>query len=555
MKKLWKKLTIGFSLLVLLFSAPACEEVAQVIVWLGEQYISSLGWQAETENMDELEADINLSDADDLPSSVDLGQYFPPIGNQGSYGTCVAWSVGYNLRSYLAAYDGGYTPNYSSQQYSPKDLFWAIPNSQKGADCNGTQFEHAFDIMVSRGIAPLNDVPYNDLQDCSQSPPSSWNSAANQHKIKSYRKIAIDETTIKAYLAQGRAVAFGAKLGDNFMSGNNGQILRSDTYGYSGQHAYHAMILSGYDDSKQAFKVVNSWGNSWGSSGYIWVDYDFFVNEFCFAAFVASTFEHTDPDPDDDNQADDLADGKDLVAWELIDEWDPRWDDPLDRKITYNVFNSGDETIYAASRWNILYLYYNAYDPQNDWGILLYDYYTDEYGVAGNYWFGNDGNYGNLDEGPGQTNYWNNVNVLPGESVAYALFHQGTDDRFLGYYGMPSYLTGSYYLVLIADGYDDLRETNEENNYFYANNEQPVSIVNGVIQGNIAKKALADNVVPPKKYAPSPAQSATEEDLNTYSTEEISALIKHQLQRGLIEQKVSEFVKSNKKRQKAPYKK
>ena len=53
------------------------------------------------------------------------------------------------------------------------------------------------------------------------------------------------------------------------------------------QHAYHAMALSGYDDSKNAFRVRNSWGEEWGDNGSIWVDYEFFINEFCTEVFMA----------------------------------------------------------------------------------------------------------------------------------------------------------------------------------------------------------------------------------------------------------------------------
>src|SRR4051812_30000983 len=42
-----------------------------------------------------------------LPSSVDLTKYLPPIGDQGQYGTCVAWASGYNMKTALEAISGG----------------------------------------------------------------------------------------------------------------------------------------------------------------------------------------------------------------------------------------------------------------------------------------------------------------------------------------------------------------------------------------------------------------------------------------------------------------
>ena len=36
----------------------------------------------------------------------------------------------------------------------------------------------------------------------------------------------------------------------------------------------HAMAIVGYDDRKQAFRVINSWGKGWGDGGYVWLSYD-----------------------------------------------------------------------------------------------------------------------------------------------------------------------------------------------------------------------------------------------------------------------------------------
>ncbi|MDD3686569.1 MAG: hypothetical protein PHE56_07360, partial [Bacteroidales bacterium] len=69
-----------------------------------EQVLTTLGWLFSSENTEEIPDDINLSTAygdETLPSSVDLSMYFPPIGDQGQYGTCVAWACAYNLRTYM----------------------------------------------------------------------------------------------------------------------------------------------------------------------------------------------------------------------------------------------------------------------------------------------------------------------------------------------------------------------------------------------------------------------------------------------------------------------
>jgi len=545
MKLKFKFKFIASLLLILpfLFMASSCEELlADLDDEDVEQVYENLGWIGmDEEDTESIEDGISFGSGD-LPSKVDISGNMPPVGNQGQYGTCVAWAVGYGHKTYMEAVENNRTTadlSNTAYQFSPKYLFWAIPSGSKGGDCGGTGFQPAYDVMLSKGIAQESVVPYTDLGDCSGS-TSSWDSDASYYKIENYREIDVDKATIKQYLAQGRAVVFGAKLGDNFMGWNSSEILYSDTYGYSGQHAYHAMTLTGYDDSKGtngAFRVLNSWGTGWGDNGYIWVDQNFFVGsggDFAFCAFTAQNKPTTDPDPDDDNSADDLANGMDVMAWELND-----YDNGggKERVAKYNVFNSGNQEIKASEDWNILYLYYNAYDA-NDYGIILYDYYSDDHGSLGQ-----DGELTSGGDGIG--NWWNYINVPAGQSVAQALYG-GSDARFSWPYTMPS-ITGEYYLVIIADGYDVLKEVDEENNYFYLTdtNGEPIQITNGVIQDPLMDNSKS-GIVPPKKFGPSERPTArTENNLNAYTTDEITAMIKNRKETGDIQRKAMQYVNKN----------
>ena len=69
--------------------------------------LDNLGWygiagengSTSGEDLGSIEDDINFGSGT-LPPSIDLSANFPPIGDQGSYGTCVAWAVGYNHKSH-----------------------------------------------------------------------------------------------------------------------------------------------------------------------------------------------------------------------------------------------------------------------------------------------------------------------------------------------------------------------------------------------------------------------------------------------------------------------
>lgn len=520
----------------------SCEEITE------DQILSTLGWLFSDENTDEIPNDINLSTSygtETLPASVDLSQYFPPIGNQGSYGTCVAWACAYNLRTYMSARQNGYTTNDmydKAKVFSPKDLFLAIPAAKKGANCNGTTFEAALDVMISRGVAKMNTAPYTSLGSCTSTPQSSWTTEASDNKILDYRQIEQTVENIKRYLYQGKAIVFGARLGDEFMNALGDVVLTNQTYGYTGQHAYHALVLCGYDDNKGpngAFKVVNSWGETWGNNGFIWIDYNYFIQQdyFAYACFIANNIE-------DEPNLDNPISGYDLQAWELDDVSGASG---RMREASYNVYNTGENAINAADDWNILYLYYNAYDA-NDFGILLYDMYTDNYGT---YSF-----YARPDPVPtdaAAVDYWATYINIPGQTsvasyVATELF-SSSSSKFYWQYEMPN-KTGYYYLVLVADGFDVFNEFNEDNNYYFYTyqNGNPLYFVNGILQNQPATKMKKDKSYVPKKGEASDFQSVKIGDnKNAYSTKELRKLINSQVESGEMQKKVNTWKQQDNK--------
>ena len=535
----------------------------------GNEYSSSsgdnyFGWFGLDEDTENIEDDINLSTTSNnnlsasLPSKVDLRNNLPTIGDQGQYGTCVAWATAYNCRTWLYAKAKGLTTSQlnTSNTFSPKDIFTAIDDRYKGEDCGGTNFEYAFDVMVSRGVANLSTVPYQNLGDCSKSNlNSSWASNAANYKIKSYREIKVDKNTIKQYLSEGRLVVFGAKLGDEFMYASGSTVLTTQTsFNYTGMHAYHAMVCAGYDDSKGsngAFLVVNSWGKSWGDNGYIWVDENFFAGgDFAYCAFVAYGLDDEELDIDDSNSVVNTNSGYDLIPTHLSDEDyvnanDADADDPKWRTAYYDVYNAGESTISSSNNWAICYLWYNAYDA-NKYGIVLFDFYTNAYGEKGEC----DGKWNeeqayNATGVSAQGYCWNNIDVKGGESVAHAV--DGRSGTFKWTYQMPKELNGKYYLVMIADAFGAITESNEDNNYCFVSDE-PISIINGVVQGTISKNASASkgSTAKPRQNESSPLQTVvTPQNPNTYSPQEISAMINAHRKSGDLAKKIQQWRDAN----------
>ena len=500
------------------------------------------GWLFDGEDLDNIPDDVVIDpdqDNKDFAPEVDLSAKFPPIGDQGSYGTCVAWATGYNFKTALDAIDKGWTSSdlaNTSNQTSPADLWAAIPSGSRGSGCNGTNFEPALNALISSGAASLSSVPYSKLSCTSTSPKGN-----SSNKLANFRKICSETegktvNNFKYYLNQGRPIAIGAKLGDNFMSWNSSAVIKSDTYKNPGmQHAYHAMVLTGYDDSKKAFRVRNSWGKSWGDNGCIWVDYDFFLNSFVFAAFVGQNKNSVSVSGSSIASEDRTSDD-DLLAYSAVDEdldispddpnYDPYYDpqDPLCRAVSYSIYNSGITKILASQKWTAVYMYYNATNAE-DYEILFEDYYTDEFGEKGST---------DILENSKAINggYWSNFDIPAGDEV---------DDYYYWYYMPP--ITGKYYLVVMADAYDVIREGNENNNFYFitAENGKPLEFMNGVVQ-NMPKVSSLKSLQKPEQFANTTTQTpVTNANLNAYTPVEISRMLLADKRSGNLAKKVEKY--------------
>jgi C1A family cysteine protease len=502
----------------------------------------STGWFG-SDNTNTIPTNLNNpfeADPSSLPSSVDLSQFFPPVGDQGQYGTCVAWAAGYNAKTALEAIKFGLTPQQlasSNYQLSAKYLFTAIANAKKGENCNGTDFVPALDVMLNKGIATKSTVPYSDLGNCSESSlNTSWDSDAAKHKIKFYRKIDFTITAVKQALAARMPVILGAKLDDSFMQWNTETVYQNHTsFDNVGIHSYHAMCIVGYDNTKGprgAFKVVNSWSPNWGASGFIWVDYNFMVNGFAFNNnLYVATNDDQKPNPSDPDPVVNPS-GVDVVPW-VYDDYSETQSGafPTGREMEFDIFNIGTTPAQASTKWGYAFLYYNAYNA-NDYGVIFYDEF-DPTAPAGSYNVRTGGTYKGLQI---------NVNIPSNGSFAEN-FETGSASLYRSY-SMPATLNGEYYLVLVADATDKFVENDESNNLFYTTDQFPKSFVNGVGTRSVAGQPdrFVNKLSKAQIFTPQAWEYRTAvkpHNRNAYTPEEIIGFLKKEARNGGLAKKIA----------------
>ncbi len=207
---------------------------------------------------------------DELPSSVDLSRNFPTPGNQGSQNSCVGWAVSYALKTFQESIEHGWSINSDSRIFSPSFIYNQINNGTN----SGTYIPDALNLLAEQGTATLRDFPYNEY-DYRTKPSGQIKDKAKPYRTDYWRVVNhMSEREVKAQLHANLPIVIGTLVDERFKQLNRqNNIWRQRP---SNNSTGHAMVVVGYDDSKNAFKVINSWGSNWGDGGFGWIDYDIF---------------------------------------------------------------------------------------------------------------------------------------------------------------------------------------------------------------------------------------------------------------------------------------
>jgi len=232
-----------------------------------------------------------------LPSSVDISAGVLLVKDQGQEGTCVANAGSEFLeffdkvelsRRYLY-YNGrvitgwpGPSVKNVNEGMAPRDMMQCLLS--KG-DCREALWPY---VVYDQG----NPTPVMDAD-------------AVLHKIKLYTRV-LTVNDLKALLANSRIPAvLTVPIYDGAVNWYDSNVRARNNTIYSGGNTItsgHAILVVGYDDSRQAFKILNSWGTNWGGAGgYAWLPYNYAWND-CWTGLDADgtpdyTWMSQDPYP------------------------------------------------------------------------------------------------------------------------------------------------------------------------------------------------------------------------------------------------------------------
>ena len=185
---------------------------------------------------------------DDLPESVDWRTKGAVIAvkDQGQCGSCWAFSTigSFEGRCFI---DGLGLNSYSEQQLVD------CTTAEGNQGCNGGLMTNAFEYLKEHCLAYEGEYPYSALD-------NSCKTVKGHAKITGYTSVPQSDVAQLAAAVAKQPVAIA-------VDAENWQLYSSGVFSNCQQSLDHGVLLVGY--TADAWIVKNSWGTSWGETGYI----------------------------------------------------------------------------------------------------------------------------------------------------------------------------------------------------------------------------------------------------------------------------------------------
>jgi C1A family cysteine protease len=232
-------------------------------------------WKRAPKRFEDLKFGMVAPSGVTMPSSSDLEPILPPCFDQLDTSSCTGNGIAGALLSSMS---------YAKVPLIvPSRLFLYYNERVIEGDVNqdgGAMIHDGLSGLHKWGYCPETEWPFDPSKLLTQPSPTAY-LAAKGNEIGTYANMdGAPADSFKLTLAHGRGIVFGFDVYTAFESdevAKTGILHKPDV---SEQLlGGHCVMLAGHDDTKQAFKVRNSYGTGWGLDGYFWMDYDYVFSQ------------------------------------------------------------------------------------------------------------------------------------------------------------------------------------------------------------------------------------------------------------------------------------
>jgi hypothetical protein len=198
------------------------------------------------------------------------------VRNQGSCGSCWAFGIIGAIEGQWAYQSGTYY-NFSEEHLLDCNTY--------GYSCNGGWFTAFNNVTYPKYFRYESCYPYVGVKGTCSTTPCNADYCTSWAYVGSSSGVPTT-ASIKQKIYDHGVVAAAVYVDSYWQAYQSGCFTRNATGTVN-----HAIILCGWDDNKcgtgiGAWKLKNSWGTSWGESGFMWIKYG--VQKVGYAACYAN---------------------------------------------------------------------------------------------------------------------------------------------------------------------------------------------------------------------------------------------------------------------------
>jgi C1A family cysteine protease len=249
--------------------------------------IAGYGWRPD--HPDRRDHKLAICRAVPTPPHVDLStsKCMPAVYDQGELGSCTANAIAAAIDFERAVQGEPFiTPSRLFVYFNERAIEGDTAND------SGAEIRDGIKVVASQGVCPESVWPYDEAK-FADKPDDGAYAAALMFKAVRYASVNQGINDIKNILgAVGRPVVFGMNVYDEFESDEvaaSGVVIMPAAN--QAPVGGHAVLIVGYDDSSQRFKIRNSWGPDWGQKGYCTIPYRYLLDPDLASDFWVITLE------------------------------------------------------------------------------------------------------------------------------------------------------------------------------------------------------------------------------------------------------------------------
>jgi hypothetical protein len=274
-----------------------------LVLFLISSNVFGQGLVVNTEGIDLVpqrvsEGSKNMDEKIENTFSFSLRDYCPTPKDQGEDANCVGWSVGYAAQTIRKAFSDSITDRTAIDSFAFSPYF--IYNNIKLKNCAmGAEIPEALQFLIRTGNISIDRFEAGK-SDCFAVPTKYHYEEALDNRIEDFQKLFSPNDSkqkkikaVKEALLNGYPVVIAMNILKSFANMDHGTEMWYSEAGSQIPAGGHALVVIGFDELKNSFEVMNSWGDRWADDGFAFINY----NDFSKYVRYGFTFGDREEEP------------------------------------------------------------------------------------------------------------------------------------------------------------------------------------------------------------------------------------------------------------------